>query len=67
MFGDRAVKLHAQLLLRDILIEIDEYLNNIFAKGHTGIAFLVTRPLVREVVLQDEDDEMMNRMKQRNK
>lgn len=52
MFGDTAVKLHSQALLRDLLQ--DPQFNNVFAYGTTGVAFLVTKPLVREVVLGDD-------------
>jgi hypothetical protein len=62
MFGDRAVKEHTKLLLRDILAQIDSDFNFIFSNGVTGITFLVTRPLVREVALLDDDVEMFNEM-----
>lgn len=55
MFGDTAVKLHSQALLRDLLQELDPQFNNVFANGTTGVAFLVTKPLVREVVLGDDE------------
>ena len=61
IFGDRAVRGHTQLLLRDIIREIDASFNFIFKTGQTGIAFLVTRPLVREVALCDDDDDVKNK------
>ena len=57
MFGDVAVKLHTKLLLNDILQQIDAQFNNIFTNGTTGLAFMVSRPLMREVVLVDESDD----------
>ena len=56
IFGDRAVKEHTKLLLCDIIREIDSNYANIFTNGDTGVAFLVTRPLFREVALDVEDD-----------
>jgi hypothetical protein len=54
MLGDTAVKLHSMSLLRNILTVIDAQFENIFTNGTTGVSFLVTKPLVREVVLGDE-------------
>ena len=54
MFGDRAVEEHSKRFLRDILAGIDEDFNDILRDGRTGMAFLVTRPLVLEVALQDD-------------
>jgi hypothetical protein len=56
MFGDLAVKLHTRLLLTDILNQIDLPFNGIFTNGATGLAFMVSRPLMRQVVLGDESD-----------
>jgi hypothetical protein len=43
-------------LLRDLLKHLDGQFGNIFSNGTTGVAFLVSKPLVREVVLVDDDD-----------
>lgn len=51
LLGDVAVKEHTKLLLRDLLTSLDGQFNNIFTNGVTGVALLVTKPLVREVVL----------------
>jgi hypothetical protein len=57
MFGDFAVKEHTKILLRDMLHTLDDKFVGIFEATTTGLAFLVTCPLVREVVLADDDDE----------
>ena len=51
VFGDRAVKEHTKQLLHDILEQLG------LKAGESGIAFRVTRPLVRQVALQYDDDE----------
>lgn len=56
MFTDIVVKAHSKILLRNILNEIDEQFNQIFTEDTTGLALLVTRPLMREVAIKDEDD-----------
>jgi hypothetical protein len=58
MFTEIVVKRHTQLLLNDILQQIDAQFNHVFTNGATGLAFMVTRPLIREVVLGDESDEL---------
>lgn len=54
-YNDIAVKEHTKILLRDLLKDLDAQFNNIFVNGTTGVAFLVSKPLVREVVLVDDD------------
>lgn len=56
IFNDSAVKLHTKLMLRDLLNGLDAEFNGIFSQGLTGVAFLVTKPLAREVVLVDDGD-----------
>ncbi len=53
--SDVAVKEHTKLLLRDLLKALDGQFNNIFTNRVTGVAFLVTKPLSRQVVLVDDD------------
>ena len=55
MFNDIAVKEHTKVLLRDVLMAMDNQFGNIFTQGNTGVAFLLSKPLVREVVLVDDD------------
>lgn len=55
MFNDIAVKEHTKVLLRDVLMALDDQFANTFTQGITGVAFLLSRPLVREVVLVDDD------------
>jgi hypothetical protein len=43
-------------MLRDLLNGLDAEFNGIFSQGLTGVAFLVTKPLAREVVLVDDGD-----------
>ncbi|RYH10726.1 hypothetical protein EON65_39355 [archaeon] len=59
MLGDVAVKEHTKCLLRDVLTALDPEFDGAFTAGHTGVAFLVTKPLVREVVLVDDDVPML--------
>lgn len=53
LLGDVAVKAHSEALLSDILRAIDAEFGQVFSQGITGVAFLVTKPLVREVALID--------------
>ena len=53
MLGDTAVKLHSMSLLNDILKDIDKEFDKIFSKDNVVVAFLVTKPLARQVVLED--------------
>ena len=55
MFNDIAVKEHTKVLLRDVLIAMDDEFGNIFTQGNTVVAFLLSKPLVKEVVLVDDD------------
>lgn len=55
MLGDVAVKGHTKALLRNVLNVIDHEFAQVFSLGITGVTFLVSKPLVREVVLVDED------------
>ena len=50
-FIDTLVQEHTQRLLRDVTDQIDAEFDNIFSTGRTGLAFICTKPLVREVVL----------------
>lgn len=56
-FIDTFVKRHTKKLLTDVISQIDEEFGRIFSTGRTGLAFICTKPLVREVVLDDDDDE----------
>ena len=38
-----------------MLIAMDDELGNIFTQGNTVVAFLLSKPLVRKVVLVDDD------------
>ncbi len=58
MFNDIAVKEHTKVLLRRVVNDLDAQFNNIFSNGTTGVAFLVSKPLVRQVVLVDDDDDL---------
>ena len=68
MLGDVAVKRHTEMLLHDILLDLNSNFDDIFANGNTGLAFLISRPLVREIALvdenarDDEDGEMVERI-----
>jgi hypothetical protein len=55
MLGDLAVKEHTKALLRNVLNALDHEFGQVFSLAITGVAFLVRKPLVREVVLVDED------------
>jgi hypothetical protein len=55
LLGDLAVKEHSKSLLRDILMSIDNDFEQVFSRGITGVSFLVTKPLIREVALVDYD------------
>lgn len=56
-FTDHVLKKHTKLLLCRLLKELDPLFGNVFTNGLTGLAFLVTRPLVRKVVLVDDTDD----------
>ena len=58
LFTDVVVKKHTELLLRDILIAIDTQFNMVFTNGLTGLAFLVTKPLMRENAIIDDDSDI---------
>ncbi len=59
MFNDLAVKRHTEILLVNILNDLDADFDRIFSNGTTGIAFLVTKPLTRKVVLLDDEDDIV--------
>ncbi|KAJ3391833.1 hypothetical protein HDU92_008801 [Lobulomyces angularis] len=59
IFIDTIVKKHTKLLLRTVLGVIDNAVGGVFANGTTGLAFIVTKPLVREVVLVDDDADII--------
>jgi hypothetical protein len=46
MFTDAVVKQHTKMMLSDILDTLDPEFNGIFQSGQTGLAFLVSRPLM---------------------
>ncbi|KAJ3400718.1 hypothetical protein HDV05_000948, partial [Chytridiales sp. JEL 0842] len=52
-FTDLIVKRHTEQLLQDLLEELNGQFNNIFMDGMTGLAFLISKPLTREVVIDD--------------
>ncbi|TPX55061.1 hypothetical protein PhCBS80983_g05631 [Powellomyces hirtus] len=56
MFTDMVIKRHTKLLLEYIIREIDGEFNNVFSTGTTGLAFMVTKPLTREVAVDDYED-----------
>eukprot|EP01031_Cornospumella_fuschlensis_P028259 gene28259-34125_t len=53
MYGDVAVQEHTKALLKDLLNALDDRFSNIFSNGTTGVAFLVTKPLSKKVVIVD--------------
>lgn len=55
LLGDMAVKGHSKALLSNVLNDIDNEFDQVFSLGITGVAFLVSKPLVREVALVDDD------------
>lgn len=55
LLGDMAVKGHSKVLLSNVLNAIDNEFAQVFSLGITGVAFLVSKPLVREVLLVDDD------------
>ena len=57
LFTDIVVKRHTEQLLHDILTNLNPRFDNVFANGTTGLAFLVSKPLTREVAIGDEDEE----------
>ena len=63
IYIDRIVKRHTELLLQEVigipllsdsLAQTDNQLQNVFGNGLTGLAFIVTKPLTREIVLIDD-------------
>eukprot|EP00835_Amoeboradix_gromovi_P000812 NODE_30_length_32972_cov_0.541052.p15 type:complete len:169 gc:universal NODE_30_length_32972_cov_0.541052:32221-32727(+) len=61
-FIDRYVKKHTEILLKSLLgnaiISTDganQRFSNIFSDNITGLTFLVTKPLVKEIVLIEDD------------
>ncbi|KAJ3065851.1 hypothetical protein HK102_007803 [Quaeritorhiza haematococci] len=57
LFTDIVVKEHTKQLLRDILNAIDNQFGNVFTSGITGLAFLVSKPLSRQVVIMGDESE----------
>ena len=55
MLGDTAVQRHTEILLTRLLAALNERFDNVFRDGATGLAFLVSKPLVREVALVNND------------
>ena len=47
--------INANTLLSNVLNDIDNEFAQVFSLGITGVAFLVSKPLVREVALVDDD------------
>lgn len=56
MFTDMVVKEHTKTMLRRIINQIDSDFGNVFRNGTTGIAFMVTKPLTREIIIDDNDE-----------
>ena len=54
ILGDVAVKRHAEMLLHDILVDLNNNFDHIFDNGISGLAFLVSRPLIRQTALADD-------------
>lgn len=44
------------MMLRDLLNTLDNTFNNIFSNGITGLSFIVTKPLTRTIVINDDDE-----------
>ena len=55
LLGDTAVKGHSKALLMSVLNAIDMEFEQVFSRGITSVAFLVSKPLSRKEVLVDED------------
>ena len=50
-FTDTAINEHTEKLLSDVTAQIDAEFGHIFSTGRTGLAFICTKPLVRELAL----------------
>jgi hypothetical protein len=51
ILGDVAVQKHKDMLLVDVLLTLNKKYNRIFTRGQSVLAFRVTKPLTRKVVL----------------
>ena len=51
IYGDVAVKIHTELLLQNILLNLNNTFDNIFLKGISIIAFRISKPLTRKICL----------------
>jgi hypothetical protein len=58
LFTDIVVRQHSEQLLRDVLATIDGQFDNILTNGATGLTFMVTKPLMREIAIYDEDEDV---------
>ncbi|KAJ3146573.1 hypothetical protein HDU86_008453 [Geranomyces michiganensis] len=56
LFTDLVVKRHTALLLQSILESLDARFDGVFAARISGLAFLVSKPLTREVAIADDDE-----------
>jgi hypothetical protein len=48
-YTDAIVKEHTKMVLADMLDNLNAEFNDIFRTGQTGLAFLVSRPLMRRI------------------
>lgn len=51
IFGDTAVKYHTEILFNDIVINLNNKFDNIFAKGISKIYFRNSKPLTRKICM----------------
>lgn len=51
IFGDIAVKYHTEILFNDIVINLNNKFDNIFAKGISKIYFRNSKPLTRKICM----------------
>jgi hypothetical protein len=54
-YNDEAVWAHTNILLVSLLNGLDNQFGNTFSNGTTGVAFIVTKPLTKKVVLFVDD------------
>lgn len=43
------------MLVTEVLTSIDDEFDNVFSRGITGVAFILSKPLVKYVPLVDDD------------
>lgn len=51
MYGDVAVQMHKELTLKDVLKSLNTKFNNIFSKGKSILAFRISKPLTRKIII----------------